>query len=185
MQAIFERNPEQREMREDRSGEQRPFSPTSLASLSREKEATMPNGLALPTGVNDIDTELQSLEFMKQSLESLQALRGSLGEASTILDQVKTDLKGDTLSVKDFVDLGLDAEGNFTVSLNTDKIDLTELPADLVAQAVETQTALQEVLSPFVKSQSALLRSLEKIQFGLTEGSKKFGEVADAIKRVQ
>lgn len=145
----------------------------------------MPNKLALPTRVNDIDTELQSLEFMKRSLESLQAVRGSLGEASEVLDQMKTDLTGDTLSVKDFVDLGLDAEGNFTVSLNTDKIDLTEFPADLVSQAVETQKALEELLNPFVESQSTLLSSLEKIQSGLTEGSKKFSEVADAIKRVQ
>jgi hypothetical protein len=149
----------------------------------------MPNGLALPTRVDEIDSELQSLEFMKRSLENLEAVRGSLGEASAVLDQMKTDLKGDTLSVKDFVDLGLDAEGNFTVSLNTDKIDpskidLTEFPADLLSQAVDTQKALEELLNPFVASQSTLLRSLEKIQSGLTEGSKRFGEVADAIKRV-
>ncbi len=71
------------------------------------------------------------------------------------------------------------------MSLNTDKIDLTEFPADLVSQAVETQKALEELLNPFVESQSTLLSSLEKIQSGLTEGSKKFSEVADAIKRVQ
>ena len=150
----------------------------------------MPNEMPMPERIGEIDSQLQSLEFMKQSLESLAAVRNSLGPVKDVLDKMKSDLKGESLSLKDLIRLDFDESGNPTVSLKTDridpsKIDLTEFPADLVSQAIDTQKALEEIVSPLAESQSTLLRSLEKIQSGLKEGSEKFEKVAKAVKRIQ
>lgn len=151
----------------------------------------MANELPLPPRVDEIDQQIQTLELLQQGLDALTVVRNSLGETVEVLDSMKGDLKGETLSFKDLIKLSTDkTTGEPTVELDTTKIDplkldKTQLPANLVKEAIRAQKVLEELIAPFAESQSTLLKSLSKISAGLDKGSDLFGKVADGIKNLQ
>ena len=118
----------------------------------------MVNELPLPARVDEIDGEIQTLELLQQGLDALTAVQISLDETVEVLDAMKGDLEGETLTFKDLIKLETDkTTGEPTISLETSKIDplqldKTQLPANLVEEAIRAQKVLEELVTQFGES---------------------------------
>ncbi len=151
----------------------------------------MPNELPLPPEIAQIDAKIQTLRLLQQGLDAANRIKSKLGETADVMGRMSKDLKGETLTFKDFINAKVNEEtGELEFSLDTTKVDpltldKTELPANLVAEAIRAQTALEEVMNPFGEHNSKLLKSMEKLSKGLDKGSEMFAKAQTGIEQLK
>ena len=151
----------------------------------------MPNETPLPPEIAQIDAKIQSLRLLKQGLDAANLIKSKLGETADVMGKMSGDLKGETLTFQDFLNADVNEQtGELEFSLDTSKVDplqldKTELPANLVAEAIRAQTALEEIMNPFGEHNSKLLESMEKLSKGLDKSSEMFANAQSTIQRLE